>query len=201
MTNYQKQMDDIIAKLAGKPRLLLHACCAPCSISALEKLDKVFDITLYFYNPNIDSVEEYDLRLAQFDKLEGVFAFKLVAEKYEHMDFLNKCKGFANEREGGVRCNGCIALRLTKAFEYAKENGYDFVATTLTSSPMKNVQFINELGLKLSNELNINYLISDFKKKDGYLHSLRLCEKLNIYRQHYCGCEFGKALQKLNENF
>ena len=201
MTNYQKQMENVITNLAGKPHLLLHACCAPCSISALEKLDKYFDVTLYFYNPNIDSIEEFDLRLAQFDKLKCVFEFKLVAQKYEHSEFLDKLSNLADECEGGARCKGCIALRLAKTFQYAKDNGFDYVATTLTSSPMKDAEFINQTGLKLAQEFKINYLVSDFKKKDGYLHSLRLCEKLNIYRQHYCGCEFGKAQQNLDEKF
>ncbi|MFQ6773506.1 MAG: epoxyqueuosine reductase QueH [Clostridia bacterium] len=193
MTNYNAEMKKIIASLDHKPRLLLHACCAPCSVSALEKVANFFDITLYYYNPNIGTKEEYDLRLAQFEKLKSRFHFTLVAEDYVHGDFLDKCSSMCDDAEGGQRCRTCVAMRIKKTFDYAVGKGYDYVCTTLTSSPLKDAEYINNVGITLSKEYGINYLVADFKKKNGVLNSINICKDLGIYRQHYCGCEFAKA--------
>ena len=193
--NYNEVMEQQIKKLNGKPRLLLHACCCPCSISALEKLNGYFDITIYFYNPNIDTEQEYLLRLSQFDKIKTLYDFDLVAQPYTHQEFLDKCKNYAKDKEGGKRCQECITMRIQKAIDYAKANGFDYVTTTLTSSPMKDADYINTIGMALAKMAQINYLPSDFKKKNGYLHSIEICAQYKIYRQHYCGCEFGKNNQ------
>lgn len=186
--DYNKLMQQQISSFGFKPRLLLHCCCAPCSSAVIERIKEFFEITFYYYNPNIYPKEEYLLRAQEFKKL-GV---DIVVEEYNHQDFLNIAKGLENEPEGGQRCRVCIAERLNKAFEYAKNNNYDYVTTTLSISPHKDAEFINTLGEQLQQKNNINYLYADFKKQNGYLRSIELCKQLNIYRQDYCGCEFAK---------
>ena len=181
-------MQNQISSLENKPRLLLHCCCAPCSSAVIERLKEFFEITFYYYNPNIYPKEEYLLRQSEFSKL-GV---NIVAEEYNHQEFLHISKGLENEPEGGNRCRVCIAQRMNKAFEYAKQHNYDYVTTTLTISPHKDCEFINTLGEQLQQKYNINYLYADFKKQNGYLRSIQICKDIGIYRQDYCGCEFTK---------
>ena len=186
--DYNKLMEQQISSFGFKPRLLLHCCCAPCSSAVIERIKEHFDITFYFYNPNIFPEDEFLLRCDEFKKL-GV---DVVVEKYNHHEFLNAVKGLENEPEGGARCKVCIASRLTKTFKFAKDYNYDFVTTTLSISPHKDAEFINHLGEQLQENFGVKYLYADFKKKNGYLRSIELCKQLNIYRQDYCGCEFAK---------
>lgn len=186
--DYNKMMQEEISSFGEKPKLLLHCCCAPCSSAVIERIKDFFDITFYYFNPNIYPKEEYDLRLSEFEKL-GV---KVVCEDYKHEEFLQVVKNYETEPEGGIRCQICIAQRLDKAFEYAVQNNFDLVTTTLTISPHKDCEFINKLGENLQAKYGIKYLHADFKKKNGYLRSIEICKDLGIYRQDYCGCEFSK---------
>lgn len=184
--DYNKLMHDEISSFGYKPKLLLHCCCAPCSSAVIEKLKEYFDITYLYFNPNIFPENEYVLRREQFEKL-GV---KVVDIGYEHDKFLDLVKGMENESEGCRRCNVCIAMRMDKAFEYAKSHNFDIVTTTLSISPHKNAEFINLTGENLEKKYKIKYLHADFKKENGFLRSTQIAKQVNMYRQNYCGCEF-----------
>ena len=184
--DYNKLMHDEISSFGYKPKLLLHCCCAPCSSAVIEKLKEYFDITYLYFNPNIFPENEYVLRREQFEKL-GV---KVIDIGYEHDKFLDLVKGMENESEGGRRCNVCIAMRMDKAFEYAKSHNFDIVTTTLSISPHKNAEFINLTGENLEKKYKMKYLHADFKKENGFLRSTQLAKQLYIYRQNYCGCEY-----------
>lgn len=184
--DYNKLMHDEISSFGYKPKLLLHCCCAPCSSAVIEKLKEYFDITYLYFNPNIFPENEYVLRREQFEKL-GV---KVVDIGYEHNKFLDLVKGMENESEGGRRCNVCIAMRMDKAFEYAKSHNFDIVTTTLSISPHKNAEFINLTGENLEKKYKMKYLHADFKKENGFLRSTQIAKQVNMYRQNYCGCEF-----------
>lgn len=181
-----------LAKENGqKPRLLLHACCGPCASSVLEYLTPLFDVTVYFYNPNILPKEEFIKRenalkdvIAHFD---GV---KLIIPEQDEIEYISYVKGHKNDREGGARCSLCFTLRLEKTAEFLKSHSdeFDFFATTLTVSPHKNAPLINQIGNDVANKIGVKYLSSDFKKRDGYLRSTVLCREWGIYRQVYCGC-------------
>lgn len=186
--DYNKLMHEEISNLGDKPRLLLHCCCAPCSSAVIERIRAFFDITYFYYNPNIDTNDEYDRRKEEFDKLN----VKIVSIPYDHDEFLNVVKGHELDLEGGDRCRICIAQRMDMAFQYALENDFDLVTTTLSISPHKDAQFINELGERLEKKFGIKYLHADFKKENGYLRSIEICRELGIYRQDYCGCEFAR---------
>ena len=197
--NYQRILDDTINKLAaegGRPRLLLHACCAPCSSYTIEYLSKYFDITLYFYNPNISPESEYDFRADELVRLTEEMPLgvniSVAVEKYNSDEFYNAIVGMEDQPEGDSRCRVCYRLRLEKSAEYAKENGFDYFTTTLSISPYKNSAWLNEIGTELAQNYGVEYLISDFKKKNGYKRSCELSEKYGLYRQNYCGCEFSK---------
>lgn len=181
-------MQKQISSFGGKPKLLLHCCCAPCSSAVIEKISKYFNITYYYYNPNIYPEAEYVLRQQEFKKL----GIDVVVENYNHQEFLNLAKGHEQDPEGGARCQICIAARMDKSFKFAKENGFDYVTTTLSISPHKDCQFINQTGEMLAAKHGVQYLYADFKKENGYLRSIEICKQLNIYRQDYCGCEFAK---------
>ncbi len=184
--DYNKLMHDEISSFGYKPKLLLHCCCAPCSSAVIEKLKEYFDITYLYFNPNIFPENEYVLRREQFEKL-GV---KVIDIGYEHDKFLDLVKGMENESEGGRRCNVCIAMRMDKAFEYAKSHNFDIVTTTLSISPHKNAEFINLTGENLEKKYKMKYLHADFKKENGFLRSTQIAKQVNMYRQNYCGCEF-----------
>lgn len=181
-----------LAKENGqKPRLLLHACCGPCASSVLEYLTPLFDVTVYFYNPNILPKEEFIKRenalkdvIAHFD---GV---KLIIPEQDEIEYISYVKGHKNDREGGARCSLCFTLRLEKTAEFLKSHSdeFDFFATTLTVSPHKNAPLINQIGNDVANKIGVKYLSSDFKKRNGYLRSTVLCREWGIYRQVYCGC-------------
>ena len=200
--NYQLMLEETINSLKTVPRLLLHACCAPCSSYVISYLANYFDITIYFYNPNMDSDDEYEKRCAELKRFVREFKTKhpvhVVIEEYHHDEFLEISKGLENEPERGRRCLKCYELRLRKSFMYAKENNFDYITTTLTLSPHKNSKIINEIGKKLEDELSFPYLFSDFKKKDGYKKSILLSQEYNLYRQNYCGCEFSKRESTLH---
>ncbi len=171
-------------------KMLLHSCCGPCSSAVLERLVNDFDVTVLYYNPNIQPEEEYIKRKnEQLRLIKEVYPqVKVLDCDYLGEDFISKVKGLEKEKEGGARCKVCFTLRLEFCAQKTKENGFDIFATTLSVSPYKNAKLINEIGLELSQKYGINYLVSDFKKKNGYLRSLELAKKYNLYRQNYCGC-------------
>ena len=184
--DYNKIMQEEISSFGKKPKLLLHCCCAPCSSAVIERIKEFFDITFYYYNPNIYPEAEFELRKQEFNKL-GV---KVVCEEYNHLEFLELVKGLENEPEGGNRCRVCIAQRMNKTFEYASMHNFEYVTTTLSISPHKDAEFINLLGESLEKKYGIKYLHADFKKENGYLNSITLSKQYELYRQDYCGCEF-----------
>ncbi len=184
--DYNKLMHEEISSFGSKPKLLLHCCCAPCSSAVIEKLKEYFEITYLFFNPNIYPIDEYKLRKEQFKKLN----VNVIDLGYDHNEFLNLIKGKEDEKEGGIRCNICIAMRLEKTFLYAKNNNFDIVTTTLSISPHKNAEFINITGENLQKKYGIKYLHADFKKENGFLRSTQIAKQVNMYRQNYCGCEF-----------
>ena len=195
--NYQLMLDKTLEDLQGaKPRLLLQVCCAPCSSYVLEYLNEYFDITLFFYNPNISPQEEYFFRADELKRLIHEMPLenipKLIVNDYDYNEFISTVKGMENEKEGGARCFSCYRLRLNKTAEYASKNGFDYFCTTLSISPHKNAEKLNEIGKELSEKYNIPYLFSDFKKKNGYKRSIELSKEYDLYRQDYCGCEFSK---------
>ncbi len=176
-------------------KMLLHACCAPCSTSVLERLQNDFELTVYFFNPNIYPEREYGVRryeMREFLKTAYRGGIKVIEEEYDHNDFLNKVKGLENCKEGGDRCRACFELRLLKTAKKAKELGFDTFTTTLSVSPYKNAKLLNEIGNSVGQAVGIKYYESDFKKKDGYLRSIRLSAEYGLYRQNYCGCEFSR---------
>jgi hypothetical protein len=198
--NYQIIMEETIRKACsdGKvPSILLHSCCGPCSSYCLACLSEYFQVTVFYYNPNIYPPEEYALRAAEQERFITEFPAKhplrYVEGCYDRTRFYDMAKGMEQLPEGGARCFACYELRLRETAEYAKANGYDFFATTLSISPLKNAQKLNEIGGRLAEEYGVSYLYSDFKKKDGYKKSTELSRAYNMYRQYYCGCEFSKA--------
>ncbi|WP_294410874.1 epoxyqueuosine reductase QueH [uncultured Ruminococcus sp.] len=195
--NYGLLLDKKIAELeksGERPSLLLHACCAPCSSHTLTVLYKYFRITLYFCNPNIAPEEEYVFRLNELKRLvrEMGLDIPIIEEDYDSAPFYELAKGLEDLPERGERCKKCIGYRLRKAGEKAKELGCDFFTTTLTISPHKDCAFINVCGGRLQDEVGVAYLFSDFKKHEGYKHSIELSRQYDLYRQNYCGCVFSK---------
>ena len=190
--NYDELMLKTLAGSQGK-RLLLHSCCAPCSSYCLEQVSPVFQTTVFYYNPNLDGQEEYEKRKAeQIRFLRETGQAEFIDCGYDHNEFLNAARGLEGEKEGGARCEKCFFLRLDRTARLAKERAFDYFATTLTVSPLKNAQLINEIGFALQEKYGVNYLPSDFKKRGGYLKSIELSRQYNLYRQNYCGCEFSK---------
>lgn len=195
--NYQKELDSLIEALNGNvPTLMLHSCCAPCSSYTLEYLSQYFSITVFYYNPNISPKEEFDKRFLEQKKLIEALPAKhkitLIEGDYCYQDFLDIAKGYENVPEGGERCFRCYQMRLEKTARLAKEKGFDYFCTTLSISPLKNSQKINEIGKKVAEKLNIKWLPSDFKKKEGYKRSIELSRQYDLYRQNFCGCVFSK---------
>lgn len=194
--NYQRKMEEEIAAFGAgqRPRLLLQCCCAPCSSAVLEVLVPHFDVTVYFYNPNIHPKAEYEKRLAQLPKLlagaEYGDTVKVLEAPYVPGDFFTAAKGLEEEPEGGARCTECFRLRLRQTAKQAKALGFDWFTTTLTVSPHKNAAVLNEIGLSLGEEYGVKFLPSDFKKKEGYKESIRLSKAYDLYRQDYCGCVY-----------
>lgn len=191
-TNYQLVLDEMLKEVKKGSRLLLHSCCGPCSSYVISYLAKYFEITVFYYNPNIYPESEFLKRLEVQKKFVKAFdeKIKVVSPIYDEREFLTKVKGLEKEKEGGRRCPICYALRLEKAFLYAKEHNFDYVTTTLTVSPYKHSDILNELGKTFSKKYDIPYLYSDFKKKDGYKKSIALSKEYDLYRQDYCGCRY-----------
>ena len=198
--NYQKKLDEILNEIVKNeyvPSLLLHSCCAPCSSYVLEYLSDYFSITVFYYNPNIYPEKEYIKRVQEEKRFISEFHTKyrvsFIEGKYDSERFYEAAKGFENEKEGGLRCFKCYELRLRETAKLAKSKGYDYFTTTLSISPYKNAQKLNEIGAKLEKEYGVKYLYSDFKKKNGYKRSIELSKEYNLYRQNYCGCIFSQV--------
>lgn len=205
--NYQRILDKTIEQLGkeGKvPNLLLHSCCAPCSSYVLEYLSEYFKITVLYYNPNISPKEEYEARVREQKRLIGEMDFtypvSFLEGNYVPEDFYEMAKGHENDKEGGERCFLCYEMRLREAAEAAKMGNFDYFTTTLSISPLKNAQKLNEIGIRLAKEYGIAYLMSDFKKKNGYKRSVELSAEHHLYRQDYCGCVFSKREAKLRDS-
>lgn len=197
--NYQKELDSLIENLEKEekvPTLLLHSCCAPCSSYVLEYLSQYFRITIFFYNPNIYPLEEYYRRVEEqkrfISDLKVKNKIEFIEGQYDTKSYYEIAKGLEEEKEGGIRCFNCYELRLKEAAIVARKNGFDYFTTTLSISPHKNAQKLNEIGKKLSEKYDAKYLYSDFKKKEGYKRSIELSKEYNLYRQDYCGCVFSK---------
>ncbi len=194
--NFDKKMQEQIAEYAKKgekPRLLLHSCCAPCSSACLERLKEHFTITVLYYNPNIDDREEYEKRKAeQIRFLERTGWGEIFDCDHETERFAEMARGLEEEPERGRRCYLCYQLRLEKTARVAKAQGFDCFATTLTLSPYKNADWLNEIGKKEGGKYEITYLFTDFKKGGGYYRSTELSKEYELYRQDFCGCHFSK---------
>ena len=191
--NYDKRMQEELRGAQDK-RLLLHSCCAPCSSHCLSELSPQIGVTVFYYNPNLDCAEEYEKRKREqirFLRETGLADF--LDCDYAPEDYISAVRGLEEEKEGGARCAVCFRLRLERTAREAKARGFDYFATTLTVSPLKNAKLINEIGFAVAEEVGVPYLPSDFKKRGGYLHSVRLSEEYGLYRQDYCGCAFSKA--------
>lgn len=186
----------MLLQMQGLPKgtkLLLHSCCAPCSSACLERLKDVFCVTVLYYNPNVDDPFEYEKRKAEQIKfLQTTGWANFLDCDHEAETFLEMAKGLENEPERGSRCYACYALRLEKTAQVAKENGFDWFATTLTLSPHKNADWLNEIGAKIGGRYALNYLFTDFKKKGGYPRSIALSKQFGLYRQSFCGCKFSR---------
>ncbi|NLL55976.1 MAG: epoxyqueuosine reductase QueH [Clostridiales bacterium] len=194
--NYQKQLDNIINALSAPKKLTLHSCCAPCSSYVIEYLSNYFDITVLFYNPNIDTKEEYNKRAKEQQRLIAEMPLKnkvkFICLDYDAESYNERIKGLEKEKEGGARCYECFDLRLAKTAQIAKEQNSEYFATTLTISPLKNAKIINTIGNNLSQIYDIAWLPNDFKKLGGYQRSIELSKIYNLYRQNYCGCIHSK---------
>ena len=191
--NYAILCEEILRKekeAGRRPRILLQACCAPCSSVVLERLSEVCDLTLYYYNPNTLPREEYVKRLGEFEKLRR-FPFTLIEGAWDNDRFREKVRGLEKEPEGGARCAVCIRLRLEETGRLAAEKGFDYFGTTLTVGPRKDPVLVNGVGEAVSRACGVPWFYADFKKKDGFRRSVTLCRELGIYRQAYCGCRLG----------
>jgi predicted adenine nucleotide alpha hydrolase (AANH) superfamily ATPase len=204
--NYQRELEKILGELPEKfpdrtPTLLLHSCCAPCSSYCLEYLSEYFEITIFYYNPNIYPPEEYQKRVREQRRFAAEIPTKhpvhVMEGEYDPKQFYTWVKGLEHIREGGARCFACFALRLSVAAEMARKKGFDFVTTTLTISPLKNAARINEIGMRCAAEQSVQWLPSDFKKKEGYKRSIELSKAYGLYRQDYCGCIFSKKEREM----
>lgn len=206
--NYQIELEKIINKPENKgKKLLLHSCCAPCSSYCLMYLRDYFEITVFYYNPNITEDAEYRKRVAEEERFikelnlipDEAFRISYIEGDYDCDDFLLQVKGYENCPEGGDRCKICFEKRLRESAKVAKNGGFDFFTTTLTISPLKNASLLNEIGQKMALEYGVNFLPSDFKKKEGYKKSIELSKEYNLYRQNYCGCIFSKMESEQRE--
>lgn len=186
-----------IVKNGEVPSILLHSCCAPCSSHVIDLLAPYFNITIFYYNPNIEPYDEYLKRKEEeirfIKEYPNTNRLDIIDVDYDNDKFHEIAKGLEMVKEGGERCFKCYRLRMDKTAREAKDKGYDYFATTLTVSPLKNSAKINEIGEVLSSQYGVKYLCSDFKKKNGYLHSIEMAKKYGLYRQDYCGCVYSKA--------
>lgn len=212
VVNYQKELDKLLDRIAqseaGKkpPTLFLHSCCAPCSSYVLKYLREYFSITVFYYNPNISEKSEYRKRVEEQKRLIEIFnaqpgnQIQIVDGDYKPEEFFNVTREYKDCKEGGERCFLCYELRLKRTAQLAKEGNFSYFATTLTISPLKNAQKLNEIGYHLEKEYGVNWLPSDFKKKEGYKHSIALSTQYDLYRQDYCGCIYSKIEREKSQN-
>ncbi len=205
--NYQKELDKLIMQLEKEgrvPTLFLHSCCAPCSSYCIEYLSQYFEISIFYYNPNIYPPEEYEHRVEEQKRLVSEMSLKypvtVIEGKFEPDKFYNTVKGLEKEKEGGARCFKCYEMRLREAGLEASKRGFDYFTTTLSISPLKNADKLNEIGESVAKEVGVAYLNSDFKKKNGYKRSVELSKEHNLYRQNYCGCVFSKKESEERES-
>lgn len=205
--NYQLWLDKELERITAegnKPRLLLHACCAPCSSYVLEYLSRYFEITVLFYNPNISPASEYDYRAKELARLIKEMplnnAVELTVSYYDPAAFTTIAKGLEHLPEGGERCTACYRLRLEEAARAAKEGAYDYFTTTLSISPLKDARRLNNIGEELAAQYGVPYLYSDFKKREGYKRSIQLSATHTLYRQDYCGCIYSKRDAEKRKN-
>lgn len=201
--NYQRELDKLIEKLKKEkriPKLLLHSCCAPCSSYVLEYLSDCFEITVFYYNPNIYPESEYTKRILEqqtlISDMKVKYPISFMAGNYDRERFYEIAKGLEHLKEGGERCLKCYELRLRESAELAKKGAFDYFTTTLSISPLKNADKLNEIGVRLGEQYGVTYLQSDFKKKNGYKRSVELSREYGLYRQDYCGCEFSYLSSK-----
>ncbi|MCR5516800.1 MAG: epoxyqueuosine reductase QueH [Lachnospira sp.] len=201
--NFQKELDKFVLKLQEEkevPTILLHSCCAPCSSHCIEYLSQYFRVTVFYYNPNISYEEEYRKRVEEEKRFIKEFPTKYPVEfiegDYDTSKFYDMAKGLEKCPEGGERCFKCYELRLRETAKLAKEKGFDYFTTTLSISPLKSSLKLNEIGLKLEEEYGMKYLLSDFKKKNGYKRSIELSKEYNLYRQNFCGCVYSRVEKK-----
>ncbi len=204
--NYQKELDRILDRLkerGDRPRLLLHVCCAPCSSYVLEYLNTYFQISILFYNPNISPESEYIFRLNELKRLIKEAGYEesvdLLEGNYDPASFLEMARGMEDLPERGARCYHCYELRMREAAQAAARLGADYFTTSLSISPHKNADWINEIGTRLGQEYGVRHLPSDFKKRSGYLRSIELSNQYHLYRQNYCGCIFSKKEARQRE--
>lgn len=194
--NYDLLMQDQMKDIKEGEKLLLHACCAPCSSAVLERLSSHFKITIFYYNPNIDKKEEYEKRVNELkkfiNKYKTKYEVKLIEGRYDTNDFKKIAEGLENEPERGKRCYKCYNLRIEETAKVAEELGFKYFTTTLSLSPHKNANWINEIGENLNNKYNSTFLYCDFKKREGYKRSIELSREYDLYRQDYCGCIYSK---------
>ena len=194
--NYDFEMEQQLRHMKDGERILLHACCAPCSSAVLERLANHYEITIFYYNPNITEEEEYHKRIEEIKKLIGLIPSKykvsLLEGRYQPEEFFSIARGLEDEPERGRRCYKCYMMRLQETAKIADKLGFPYFCTTLTLSPHKNAFWINEIGEKLGKEYEATYLYSDFKKKNGYKRSIELSKEYQLYRQDYCGCIYSK---------
>lgn len=193
-TNYDLKLKEIINNLDYKPKLLLHVCCGPCSSYVLEYLHKYFDITIYYYNPNIYPDVEYKRRMEEAKKflIDAKYDIKFIEADYNPNEFYDVVKDVHHLGERSIRCYNCYKLRLEESVKFANNNNFDYFTTTLSISPYKNSDWLNEIGYLLEDKYNVKYLCADFKKNNGYKRSLELSKEYNLYRQEYCGCVYSK---------
>ena len=198
--NYDLEMENQIKNIKESTKLLLHACCAPCSSAVLERIANHFEITIFYYNPNITSIEEYKKRIEEIKKLISIikpkYKISLIEGNYDKEKWEEVIKGLEDEPERGKRCYNCYKLRLEETAKIAEELEFPYFATTLTLSPHKNANWLNEIGENLNNKYNSTYLYSDFKKRNGYKRSIELSKEYNLYRQDYCGCIYSLRNKK-----
>jgi epoxyqueuosine reductase len=197
MKNYDLILESELQKITKSgetPTLLLHACCAPCSSAVLERISKYFKITILYYNPNIAPKAEFDKRVHELDKFLKEFKTEnkvdLIEDYYDYSEYTNAVKGLEHLGERSKRCYECYKLRMERCAKYAKEHNFDYFTTTLSISPYKDSNWINEIGSMLQDKYQVKYLYADFKKKNGYLRSIKLSHEYNLYRQGYCGCAY-----------
>lgn len=203
--NYQKQMETIVAALpeGARPRLLLHSCCGPCSSYVLEALTPFFQVTVFYYNPNIQPRDEYDLRLENQRRIISMLptpcAVDILECGYDGDAFVKASAGLELEPEGGARCTACFRLRLEQTARQAQIHGFEYFCTTLSVSPHKDADRLNQIGMEMQERYGVRFLPSDFKKREGYKRSIQLSKEYGLYRQNYCGCIFSKQVDNDSE--